>query len=88
MHATPLHAIDPSTRDEADERVAIVPRPDNVPIALTDNHGDFACGHCGLALLRGALPGRLDEDRVVGKDAVGLLVRCPGCGWDNAVPRG
>ncbi|HEY8598521.1 MAG TPA: hypothetical protein VIL85_08830 [Thermomicrobiales bacterium] len=87
MLTTSLRAIAPGTHDAADRRAVIVPRPDNVPIALADNHGDFACGHCGLTLLRGALAGRRDEDRAVGAGARGLLVRCPGCGWDNAVPR-
>ncbi len=88
MLTTILRAYAPATRDTADERVTIVPRPDNVPLALTDGHGDFACGHCGLALLHGELTERLDADRVVEEDARELLVRCPGCGWDNEVPQG
>ena len=88
MLTTILRAIAPGTRAEGDECVTIVPRPVNVPLALADNHGDFRCGHCGLALLRGELAARLEEDRVFGAAARELLVRCPSCGWDNEVPRG
>ncbi len=87
MPTRKMHATAPATRAEGDARVTVVPRPDNVPIALTDGHGDSACGHCDLALLRGELAGQCEEDRVIEAGGRDLLVRCPACGWDNAVPR-
>jgi predicted RNA-binding Zn-ribbon protein involved in translation (DUF1610 family) len=79
MLTTILRAIDPAARAEGDERIAVRPQRHNLPFALADGSGDFACGHCGLTLLRDGLADPI---------AAAWLVRCPACGWDNAVPRG
>ncbi|HEY8598520.1 MAG TPA: hypothetical protein VIL85_08825 [Thermomicrobiales bacterium] len=89
MLITNLHAIDPDGRDPGDEIPTITPEHGDLPRPFPDGYGDFACGHCGLVLLRGEIDVPTDEGRAVAPDhheTESTLIRCPGCGWDNQTP--
>lgn len=91
MLITNLHATPPGARDAGDERPLATPGREELPIQTPDGYGDFACGHCETILLRGEIDVPNDEGRVVAPDHLqegGQLVRCPECGWDNAMPTG
>lgn len=91
MLTTNLHAIDPDTREQGDDRAAVALQHEMLPVPAPDGYGDFACGHCGLVLLRGEIDVPTDEGRAVAPDHredQPPLFRCPGCGWDNAMHAG
>ncbi len=91
MLITNLHAIDPGAQDPGDEIPTVIPGHDDLPIPTPDGYGDFACGHCGLVLLRGEIDVPTDDGRAVApdhRDTAPSLLRCPGCGWDNQTPGG
>jgi predicted RNA-binding Zn-ribbon protein involved in translation (DUF1610 family) len=89
MLTTNLHATSPDARDPGDETPTLTPRRDMLPIPAPAGYGDFACGHCGIVLLRGEIDVPTDDGRVVAPDhreEQAHLVRCPACGWDNEMP--